>query len=86
MKMSKERDRFVKTLMASKVPLDIPSDAIVIIEGVRTPVTKANRGTLKDFRADQLLAVVLKVSSLTLSLTKTLLVSACTVRPSCLLQ
>ena len=34
---------------------------IIIIEGVRTPVTKANRGKLKDFRADQLLSVVLKV-------------------------
>ena len=51
----------MKTLIASKVPLDIPPDAIVIIEGVRTPVTKANRGKLKDFRADQLLSVVLKV-------------------------
>ena len=59
--MGTERDRLVKTLIASKVPLDIPPDAIVIIEGVRTPVTKANRGKLKDFRADQLLSVVLKV-------------------------
>lgn len=54
----------MKTLITSKVPLDIPSDAIVIIEGVRTPVSKANRGALKNFKADQFLAVVLKVTFL----------------------
>jgi hypothetical protein len=61
--MNKDKDSLIKLLTTSKVPHPIPSDAIVIIDGVRTPVTKAKRGGLKDYKADQLLAVVLKVLS-----------------------
>lgn len=56
-----EKGRLVSLLTTSKVPHDVPTDAIVIIGGVRTPITKATRGGLKDYKADQLLAVVLKV-------------------------
>jgi acetyl-CoA acetyltransferase len=56
-----DKSRLVSLLTASKVPHEIPADAIVIIGGVRTPITKAARGGLKDYKADQLLAVVLKV-------------------------
>lgn len=59
--MNKEKDQLVKLLTSSKVPHAIPADAIVIIDGVRTPVTKAKRGGLKDYKADELLSVVLKV-------------------------
>ena len=59
---NEEKDRLVNLLTSSKVPHSIPADAIVIIDGIRTPVTKAKRGGLKDFKADELLAVVLKVS------------------------
>jgi hypothetical protein len=58
-----EKNRLVSLLTASKVPHEIPADAIVIIGGVRTPITKATRGGLKEYKADQLLAVVLKVLS-----------------------
>ena len=58
---SAERSRLVSLLTISKVPHEIPADAIVIIGGVRTPITKATRGGLKGYKADQLLAVVLKV-------------------------
>ena len=60
--MKADKDRLVQLLTSSKVPHNIPADAIVIIDAVRTPVTKAKRGGLKDLKADELLAAVLKVS------------------------
>lgn len=48
--MTKDKDRLVNLLTSSKVPHSIPADAIVIIDGVRTPVTKAKRGGLKGFK------------------------------------
>ena len=59
--MNDDRDKLVKLLTSSKVPNAIPADAIVIIDGVRTPLTKAKRGGLQDYKADDLLSVVLKV-------------------------
>ena len=59
--MNNDRDQLVKLLTSSKVPNAIPADAIVIIDGVRTPLTKAKRGGLRDYKADDLLSVVLKV-------------------------
>ena len=38
----------------------VPDNAYVICVGVRTPITKAGRGGLKDMHADQLLAAVLR--------------------------
>ena len=61
--MNDDKDKLVKLLTSSKVPNAIPADAIVIIDGVRTPLTKAKRGGLKDYKADELLSVVLKVLS-----------------------
>ena len=59
--MNADKSRLVQLLTTSKIPHDVPVDAVVIIDGVRTPLTKAKRGGLKDYKADQLLAVVLKV-------------------------
>ena len=59
--MMKVNDRLVNLLTTSKVPHSTPADAIVIIDAIRTPVTKAKRGGLKDIHADELLSVVLKV-------------------------
>ena len=59
--MNNDRDQLVKLLTSSKVPNTISADAIVIIDGVRTPLTKAKRGGLRDYKADDLLSVVLKV-------------------------
>ena len=57
--------RLVDLLVSSRTPLptkpsnDDDGDAIVIITGVRTPITKAKRGGLKDMKPDELLASVL---------------------------
>lgn len=59
--MNKDKDRLVNLLTSSNVPHSIPADAIVIIDAIRTPVTKAKRGGLNDLKADELLSVVLKV-------------------------
>ena len=59
--MNTDKSRLIQLLTTSKIPHDAPVDAVVIVDGVRTPLTKAKRGGLKDYKADQLLAVVLKV-------------------------
>ena len=59
--MNTDKSRLIQLLTTSKIPHDTPVDAVVIIGGVRTPLTRAKRGGLKDYKADQLLAVVLKV-------------------------
>ena len=53
--------RLVDVLVSSRIPLptSMEDDAIVIITGVRTPITKAKRGGLKDVKPDELLASVL---------------------------
>ena len=56
-----DKSRLIQLLTTSKIPHDTPVDAVVIIDGVRTPLTRAKRGGLKDYKADQLLSVVLKV-------------------------
>jgi acetyl-CoA acyltransferase 1 len=58
--MNMERDRLVNILTFSKVPYPVAADAIVIIGGVRSPITKAKRGGLKALKADELLAAVLR--------------------------
>jgi hypothetical protein len=44
----------------SKVPNPIADDEIVIVGGLRTPTTKAKRGGLRAYKADQLLSTVLR--------------------------
>ena len=67
--MNTDKSRLIKLLTTSTIPHDIPVDPVVIIDGVRTPLTRAKRGGLKDYKADQLLAAVLKVRILEIDLT-----------------
>jgi hypothetical protein len=53
-------ERLVELFMQSKTPHPPQSDEIVITGAVRTPTTKARRGGLKNLKADELLAEVLK--------------------------
>ncbi|TPX33518.1 hypothetical protein SmJEL517_g03608 [Synchytrium microbalum] len=48
------------SFVANKSILDKNPDDVVIVDAVRTPIAKANRGGYKDMLAEELLAVVLK--------------------------